>query len=276
MKTVFKMAAGLILAAAMGATTSVSLAAAMNLAAIDTTAPAAEDKTADRPLEHPSVKRPFELPPSADLTYSISARQRGFSLNGDAMLVWRAGEGKYSVSAESHVAMLGKLTENRSSGSIDAYGLAPTEYYDKRFRKDATTATFDRDDKTISFSDGKQSYPIKGGEQDRVSISWQLAAIARAAGAKFKAGSDWAFFVVGPRDADPWTFHVVGREKVQAGAAIGMVDAVHVLREPPPDSKDQTLDIWLAPSQEWYPVKLRFTDNDRDYIEQTLERITRK
>lgn len=274
MKTVFRLAARLVLAAAASATMNAALASAMNLAAIDT--PAAEDKTADRPVEHPSIKRQVDLPPSADLTYSISARQRGFTLNGDALLVWRAGEGKYSASAESHVAMLGKLTENRSSGSVDAYGLAPVEYYDKRFRKEPTTTTFDRDSKTISFSDGKQSYPIKGGEQDRVSISWQLVAIARAAGGKFKPGSDWDFFVVGPRDADPWTFRVVGREKVQAGAAIGMVDAVHVLREPPPGSKDQTLDLWLAPSQEWYPVKLRFTDNDRDYVEQTLERITRK
>jgi hypothetical protein len=79
--------------------------------------------------------------------------------------------------------------------------------------------------------------------------------------------------VVGPHDADPWTFRVIGREKVQAGAAIGAVDTVHVLREPPPGSKDQTLDIWLAPSLEWYPVKLRFVDNDRDYVEQTLEKL---
>jgi hypothetical protein len=69
---------------------------------------------------------------------------------------------------------------------------------------------------------------------------------------------------------------VVGREKVQVGAAIGTVDAVHVLRESPPGSKAQTLDLWLAPSQEWYPVKLRFTDNDRDYIEQVLEKVVRK
>jgi hypothetical protein len=264
MKNVLKMMAGLVLTALMAT------------GALAAPAADADDRPADRPVEHPSVKRPFDLPPSADLTYSISARQRGFSLNGDALLTWRAGEGKYSVSAESHVAMLGKLTENRSTGTIDAYGLAPAEYYDKRFRKEPTTTTFDRDGKTITFADGKQSYPIKGGEQDRVSISWQLAAIARAAKDRFKAGSDWHFFVVGPRDADPWTFRVVGREKVQAGAAIGVVDAVHVLREPPPGSKDQTLDVWLAPSQEWYPVKLRFTDNDRDYVEQTLEKVTRK
>jgi hypothetical protein len=259
MKTTLKLAgAGLLLAAAMGP------------------AGAAEEGAADRPVNHPSVKRPFDLPPSADLSYSISAHQRGFSLNGDALISWRVGEGKYSVSAESRVAMLGKLTENRSTGTIDSYGLAPAEYYDKRFRKDATTSNFDRDEKIISFSDGKQSYPIKGGEQDRVSISWQLVAIARAAKAQFKPGSTLEFFVVGPHDADPWTFRVVGREKVQAGAAIGQVDTIHVLREPPPGSKDQTLDIWFAPSREWYPVKLRFNDEGRDYVEQTLEKITRK
>jgi hypothetical protein len=226
--------------------------------------------------EHPAVKRPFDLPPSADLSYSISARQHGFNLSGDALVTWRAGAGKYSVTAESRVAMLGKLTENRSSGIVDGYGLAPTEYYDKRFRKDPTTAAFDRDDKAITFSQGDKNYPIKGGEQDRASVSWQLVAIARAAKDKFKQGSEWQFFVVGPHDADPWTFRVVGREKVQAGPSLGEVDAIHVMRAPPPDSKDQTLDIWLAPGHEWYPVKLRFTDNDRDYVEQTLERIVKK
>ena len=231
---------------------------------------------AAEPAEHPAVKRPFDLPPSADLNYSIGARQRGFNLNGDATVTWRQGDSKYSVNAESRVALLGKLTETRSTGTIDAYGLAPAEYLDKRLRKDAVTADFDRDGKTITFSDGKETYPIKGGEQDRASISWQLVAIARAAKDKFKAGSEWQFFVVGPHDADPWTFRVVGREKVQAGASLGEVDAVHVARAAPPGSKDQTLDIWLSPSHEWYPVKLRFTDNDRDYVEQTLVKITRK
>jgi hypothetical protein len=226
--------------------------------------------------DHPAVKRPVDLPPSADLAYAISARQRGLALNGDATLAWRAGEGKYSISADSRVAVLGKLTENRSSGAIDAYGLAPNEFADKRYRKSEVTVAFDRGARTITFSDGDKSYPIRGGEQDRVSISWQLAGVARAAGDKFRQGSEWQFFVVGPRDADPWTFRVLGREKVQLGGTLGEVDAVHVSRATPPGSREQTLDMWLAPSLEWYPVKLRFTEGERDTVEQTLERITKK
>jgi hypothetical protein len=127
--------------------------------------------------EHPSVKRPFDLAPSADLTYDLSARQRGFSLAGEALITWRAGDGKYSVSAESRVSLLGKLTENRSQGTIDSFGLAPSEFYEKRFRKDPTTSTFNRDSKTLSFSEGKETYPLKGGEQDRASVTWQLVVL---------------------------------------------------------------------------------------------------
>jgi hypothetical protein len=224
--------------------------------------------------EHPSVKRPFKLAPSADLTYDLTARQRGFSLSGTALITWRAGEGKYAVTAESRVALLGKLTENRSEGAIDAFGLAPTQFYEKRFHKDPNTSTFNRQAKTLTFSEGNSSYPLKGGEQDRASVTWQLVAQARAAGDKFKPGSTWPFFVAGRHDADPWTFRVLRHEKVQTG--LGELDTVHVMREPLADAKGQELDIWLAPSLQWYPVKLRFNDADKDFVEQTLATVAKK
>lgn len=224
---------------------------------------------------HPAApKHPFDLAPSADLRYDVTARQRGFSLSGEALIAWRAGNGKYSVDAESRVALLGKITENRSHGAIDGLGLAPVEFYEERFRKDPDRATFNRDSKILSFSDGTLTYALKGGEQDRASVTWQLVALVRAAGDKLKPGASWTFFVAGRRDAEPWTFRFVKREKVHTG--IGELDAVHVVRDAPFDAKGQALDIWLAPAQGWYPVKLRFADNDRDFVEQTLTKITRQ
>jgi hypothetical protein len=225
-------------------------------------------------LEHPVIKRAFDLPPSADLSYSIKARQKGFTLSGDALITWRVADGKYMVDAETRAMVVGKIMENRSEGAIDSYGIAPGSFYEKRFRKDATTTTFDRAGKTISFTDGTLRYPLKGGEQDRASATWQLVSVARGAPEKFVPGSEWVFFVAGRRDAEPWTFKVVKQEMVRSG--LGEVEAVHVVRAPPPDSKDQTLDIWLAPSLEWYPVRLRFTDHDDEFVEQTLEKITKK
>ena len=220
-----------------------------------------------------SAKRPFELPPSADLHYELQARQRGFSLKGEAIVTWRAGDGKYNIKAESKVPVLRTITADRSSGAIDAWGLAPAEFVEKRMRKDPTTATFDREAKSLSFSESKQVYPLKGGEQDRVSITWQLAAVARAAGDRFKAGSKWPFFVAGRRDAESWVFEVVRREKVRTG--LGEVDAVLVSRQPVADKKDQSLEIWLAPQHEWYPVKLRYQEGEKEQIEQTLDTVTK-
>ena len=219
------------------------------------------------------VKRAVELPPSADLAYDLNAQQKSIGLKGDALITWRAGDGRYDVDVVARVALLGKLNEYRSQGTVDAYGLAPETFTEKRYRKEATTTTFDREGKAIMLTEAKQPYAMKGGEQDRASVTWQLASVARAAGeAKFKPGSEWSFVVTGRRDAEPWTFKVIKQEKIRT--ALGELDTIHVKREPR-DSRGDNVDIWLAPGQEWYPVKLRFED-ERDTIEQTVTRITRK
>jgi hypothetical protein len=56
----------------------------------------------------------------------------------------------------------------------------------------------------------------------------------------------------------------------------GEFDAVHVTREQSAAIKGQELEIWLAPSLEWYPVKLKFVDDGKDYVEQTLEKVVKK
>ena len=219
------------------------------------------------------VKRAVELPPSADLAYDLNAQQKSIGLKGDALITWRAGDGKYDVNVEARVQLLGKLNEYRSQGAVDAYGLAPDTFTEKRYRKDATTTTFVRDENVISFSGAKLPYVMKGGEQDRASVTWQLASVARAAGeAKFKPGSEWTFIVAGRRDAEPWTFKVIKQEKIRTG--MGELDTIHVKREPR-DGRGDSVEVWLAPGQEWYPVKIRFED-ERDTIDQTVKSITRK
>lgn len=223
---------------------------------------------------HVAVKRAVNVPPSVELSYQIKARQKGFSISGDAIVNWSVANGKYTLHTDSRAMILGSLLANRSEGSIDAFGIAPAVFHEKRFRKDPTTTTFDRASKTISFSESKVTYPILGGEQDRTSMPWQLVAVARAAPDKFTDGSEWTFFVAGRRDADPWTFKVVKQETVRT--ALGEIVAVHLVKLPPPDSKDQQIDIWLAPSMEWYPVRLRFEDGEGEFVDQTIDKITRK
>jgi len=222
--------------------------------------------------EHPATKRKFSLPPPANLAYAIDARQGGLQIQGSGLVRWRHDRNSYSVVSETRAMLVGKILEAKSEGAIDAYGLAPLHFTEQRFRKDATVASFDRKAGSIRFAQSDARYPLLGGEQDRTSIAWQLAAIARAAPKKFRAGSEWDFFVAGQRDAERWSFKVIGEESITT--ALGQLRALHLRRAPPPDAGSQKLDIWLAPTRNWYPAKLRFTDADGEYIEQTLQEIT--
>ncbi len=225
--------------------------------------------------DHPVIKRKFDVPPSAELSYTIRARQSGFSLSGDAVVKWRTDGKQFNIEAATNAMIFGKILEAKSEGNIDDFGLAPSQFMDKRIRKAATITTFNRDtnsnnDGAITFSDSDNTYPLKGGEQDRTSIAWQLSALARATPQQFKPGSEWRFFVAGQRDAEAWTFTVVNREKISTG--IGEINAVHLIKTP--DAKQQKLEIWLAPSLKWYPIRLRFTDPNNDFIDQTLDKIS--
>lgn len=224
--------------------------------------------------DHPAVKRAFSLPPSAEISYSVQARQRGLALKGESLTSWRLDGDQYTIVSDTRVPLFGKIIEHRSEGAVDAYGLAPARFSEKRLRKEATTTTFERDSKTIVFSASDESYPLKGGEQDRISAVWQLLAIARANPGKFTPGSKWVLFVAGRRDAEPWSFKVVNTENVATGQ--GEVDALHLVKAPPPDAQGQQVDLWLAPTLNWYPVRVRFADNDGDFVEQTLEKISHK
>ncbi len=249
------------------------IAAALLYASL--TAIAAEAPMIQAPIQapHTALYRKTNPAPSADLYYAINAQQSGLSLKGEALLTWRSNisSNTYSIDTETRAALLGKIVESKSEGAIDRFGLAPTTFTEKRWRKQPTTTSFNRSDKAIHFSGATETTPLLGGEQDRNSAIWQLIAVARANAAAFKPNSSWDFFVAGPRDAEPWIFKVLKEERLST--ALGEQRTIHINRAPPPDAKGQHLDIWLAPAREWYPVKIRFTDGDGDFIEQTLESI---
>ncbi|MDY7540067.1 DUF3108 domain-containing protein [Undibacterium sp. RTI2.1] len=219
------------------------------------------------------AKSSINLPPSATLEYTIKAKQSGITLSGDASVMWKTGNQRYSIITETRAMLIGKILDVSSVGGVDSYGLAPEKFNEKRLGKPETITNFNRkgDKKSITFSESAERYPIKGGEQDRSSATWQLVGLARAAGDKFKPGSEWKMFVAGRRDAETWSFKVMQRETLATG--MGNLMTVHVVKLPPPNSKSQHIDLWLAPALEWYPVRVLFSDVDGDYIEQLIGQI---
>jgi hypothetical protein len=64
--------------------------------------------------ERAAVKYRFKLPPSADLVYSIKARQSGLAINGDALIQWNAANNKFSVTTETRAMLVGKILDAKN------------------------------------------------------------------------------------------------------------------------------------------------------------------
>lgn len=208
--------------------------------------------------------------PSAQLDYDVEALRDGQKVYGRGKIHWQSDGSNFAIDGEAGILFF-SLLSFKSSGVIDDFGVSPVLYSEKRFRKSETNTHFHRERNTISFSASTASYPRKGGEQDRASIVWQLAGIGRGDGDKFAPGEEIDFFVAGVRDAETWQMRVVGEEEIDSYQ--GKTKAWHVVRMPRPGSYDQRIDIWLAPQQGWYPVKLRYTETSGDYLDMSLSNL---
>jgi hypothetical protein len=209
-------------------------------------------------------------PPSARLHYDVEGTKNGDAVYGKGKIEWDFSGARYSVRGEAGVLFITVLSFG-SEGGADEFGIAPVIYTEERFRKAATATHFNRERNLISFSASTHSYPLVGGEQDRASVVWQLAGIGRGDTEKFVPNAVFPIFVAGARDGEQWDMQVVGEEEIDTG--LGRVPTWHVVRIPRPGSYEQKLDIWFAPRESWYPVRIRFTERNGDSLTMTTSSI---
>ncbi len=216
---------------------------------------------------------PIKPPPPAQLFYKAHADVRGLVLEGESEINWRWDAKRYRLSLETRASLTGVLLSERSEGGFDRDGLAPDTYTARRFMKEKSVARFDRGAGEIDFAGHGPAYRLQGGEQDRVSVLWQLLSMIRARPADFRQGTRKTFYVAGQRNGSPWTFEV--RDKPTLRSVFGEIETVHLAYVPDEPTMKTQVEIWLAPSQDWFPVRIRFSEPNGDFIDQTLERLNR-
>ncbi|HEV2611930.1 MAG TPA: DUF3108 domain-containing protein [Noviherbaspirillum sp.] len=221
------------------------------------------------PLEQ-EPRYPVAPLPSAELEYDVEALVKGVTYYGSGMIKWHAAGDAYQVTGKAKVAFFTVL-DFRSEGALDAFGVSPVIYGEKPRNRAETNTHFHRERNEITFSASSASYPRKGGEQDRASVIWQLAAIGRGDPERFAPDSGISLFVAGTRNAETWQMRILGMEEIDTDA--GRFKAWHVTRIPQPGSYERKLDIWLAPEQQWFPVKLRYSEANGDYLDMSLSNL---
>lgn len=213
-------------------------------------------------------------PPPAELNYDVEAKRDGKQWYGKGMFRWESSGNTYRITGEASVTILFKITvlNFKSEGMLNAFGIAPVLYSEQPWRKAMTNTHFQHANRKITFSASQASYPYTGGEQDRASIMWQLASIGRGNAEQFSAGAAFDIVVAGARDAETWRIQVVGLEEMST--PFSTMTVWHLVRTPRPGSYDQKIDMWLAPAKEWYPVRLRYTYANGDYLDMSLTEMT--
>ncbi|MFM0056637.1 DUF3108 domain-containing protein [Paraburkholderia phytofirmans] len=221
-------------------------------AAASATGTASAPAAASAPQASPGVK--FSVPPSGELQYDTF--YNGVR-NQPGTIHWTSNAQSYEMIVSVPLPFVGTFVYS-SHGRIDAFGLAPDQYIEKRGRRAEDIAIFNRADKKIAFTRTPSTLPLPDGAQDRFSMVMQLASLVRGDPGAYKPGVTRQFFVVDNDSGENWPVETIGDETIRT--AQGFLDTRHFKRLPRHDGDLRRIDVWLAPSLGWLPARIVQTE----------------
>ena len=209
----------------------------------------------------------FVWPAPVLLNYELSGTSKGVRYTASASISWKHQDNSYQLRHEIQAFLFGKRSQT-SAGQMGATGLLPTRFGDQ-FRQEQA-AHFDRAKGLLIYSANTPSQAIEEGAQDRVSLFVQLAAAIAGTPDLRNLGQTLSFQVVSAKQAEVWTFAVLGNEKITT--PLGDLDSLKLHRVPR-NEYDQKIDMWLSPAHGYLPARLRITQANGDVIEETLKSV---
>lgn len=205
----------------------------------------------------------FALPPTADIQYDTF--YNGMR-NQPGTLRWATDGEHYQMVVSMSLPFVGTYSFT-SEGRIDAFGLAPQRYVEQRGRRGADTTSFERDASAarITFTRSPSVLPLTDGAQDRFSMIMQLASLVRGNPNAYTPGVTRQFFVADTDSGEIWPVEMIGTETVRT--ARGFIEAKHFMRLPRREGDRRRIDVWLAPSLGYLPVRLVQTEPNGTEVE---------
>jgi hypothetical protein len=208
---------------------------------------------------------PIQLPDPARLSFSVTGQAKRFDYSANAELVWRHANGQYQASQEVSLFLLGSRSQS-SEGRITDQGLEPGRFEDKA--RKLQTAQLDFGQQRAHFSAGTPDAVIAPGAQDRLSVFLQLSALLGAAPQRYPQGTQIGFITVSARRADRWTFRVGAMETLDLPAGSLQALRLDKVRQ---GADDQDASLWLAPSLQYLPVRIRLAQDNGDFADLQLK-----
>src|SRR5258706_10136118 len=203
----------------------------------------------------------FSVPPSGDLQYDTF--YNGVR-NQPGTIHWTSDGKTYEMIVSVPLPFVGTFSYS-SHGHVDAFGLAPDQYIEKRGRRAEDVTIFNRAAKQIGFTRTPATLAMPDGAQDRFSMVMQLASLVRGDPDAYKPGVTREFYVADSDSGEIWPIETIGDETVRIPGAF--VDARHFMRLPRREGDRRRIDVWLAPSLGWIPARLVQTEPNGTQVE---------
>jgi hypothetical protein len=248
-------------------------------AAVAAVAAASPASAASEPGDEPGP----EWPDSVQLDYRLSGYYRG-DVSGDGRVQWLREGRHYQVHLEMRIGPeFAPLVERRmsSDGQLTARGIAPQRY-------DEVTRTLMRSPRqaTVKFS----AQPDGGTEVQLADGSKHLAAQAVQDASSQFVQLTWLFLtgretlapgrivelpLALPRKLYAWRYQVIGEEKLET--PMGTLNTWHLqpLLQSDEKLRDLKAEVWLAPTLQYLPVRLRVSQDEQTFIDLSLRAAPR-
>jgi hypothetical protein len=225
--------------------------------------------SAATPASGSSPADTFEWPPSTQLSYALTGRFRG-PLYGSAQVQWLRDGTRYQVIMDVDVDP-GLHRRSASEGTLGPDGLTPYRYDDETRipLRDPRRSTVYFQGGVIKLANGElhERWP---GTQDQASQFVQLAWLFAAHPDLLQVGRTIELPLALPRRVGRWVYDIT--EEVPVRLPFGEVPAFHL--KPRAENRkpnEVAVDMWIAPSLQYLPIKLELRLDAETYLELVLK-----
>lgn len=203
-----------------------------------------------------------DLPTAIRLLYKVQTNKFPYTLSSE--LIWHPKDEHYFASLQ--IGAFGQYRIQTSRGEIAVNGLMPERFSDK-YRSEVA-AHFNWHQHKVTFSANTPDVALQEGAQDRMSILIQLAGLLATSPSQRLPGTHITMQTVGPRDADVWVFAVDGLEDLAVPIEPSDQVATIKISRKPRQLYDQQMELWMAPSLNYLPARIRLSEVNGDFVDQ--------
>ncbi|HEY8049853.1 MAG TPA: DUF3108 domain-containing protein [Ramlibacter sp.] len=231
--------------------------------------PAATASAPAAPASSPIVIAADTWPTDTRLSYRLTGWYDG-ELTGSASVQWLRQGDNYETRVDLDLGIFGM--QFLSQGAVAGDSLEPRAYQESRPGR-TRSVRFTAD--AVVLNDGRTEIKPPG-VQDTASHFVELSHRFSSGQDQLVLGGTTSVWLARPGGVDLWTYDIVGIDRLPT-PRFGTIDAFHLKPRPIHDKRgDIYSEIWIAPTLQYLPVRIRITQGARNFVDITVDKIEQR